>query len=242
MFQTTYDEITQRTALLVGDDAMSALRSSRIIVFGVGGVGSWCAESLVRTGIGHLTIVDGDDVCVSNINRQLMATTQTVGQPKVQALRERLLAINPYADIVARYERYSVDTQHNFNLDSYDCVVDAIDSLDDKMMLIINATRSRARLVSSMGAAQKFDPTSIAVAEFWNVKGCPLARALRNRFKRLGTRPSRRFQCVYSDEQSAPRLPGQPCGSLMHITATFGLTLAALVIQRIVDDTAYIDK
>ena len=192
--------IFRRAAVLLGEPAMERLAQRRVIIFGVGGVGSWCAEALVRTGVHHLTIVDFDRVDVTNVNRQLMATTQTVGQPKVDALRERLLAINPEADIVALAQTFTEDTAPDFHLGDYDYIIDAIDSLKDKALLIELACQARGRLFSSMGAALKFDPTRVQVAEFWKVTGDPLARALRNRFKKQQRFPKRKFKCVFSDE------------------------------------------
>lgn len=222
-------EIFQRSELLLGDEAMSRIGEKRVIIFGVGGVGSWCAESLVRSGIKHLTIVDSDTVCASNINRQLMATTDTVGQVKVDVLKERLLSINPSAEITALHQFFTVETADSFNLTSYDYIIDAIDTLKDKALLILMATQTDAKFFSSMGAALKLDPTRIKIDEFWKIQGDPLARVLRKRFKREGQFPSRKFQCVYSDELLEPREEGK--GSLVHITAIFGFMLASLVIQ-----------
>lgn len=241
-------EIFSRVELLTGPDAMERIARSRVILFGIGGVGSWTAEALVRSGIGHLTIVDADDVAVSNINRQLMATHSTVGKAKTEALRERLLDINPETSVTCITKIYSGETADEFELDSYDYVIDAIDSLAHKATLILNACRSRARLFSSMGAARKMDPTRIDVAEFWKVKGCPLAAALRRRFKHNGTMPRKKFRCVYSDElvpnsgeadstagTSGTMTYGKVAvnGALCHITAIFGMTLAGLVIEDI---------
>ena len=159
-----------RTRLLLGDDATERLCATRVIVFGVGGVGSWCVEALVRSGVRHITIVDPDRVCPSNINRQLMATTSTVGKPKVEVLRDRLLDISPEAEVDARFMAFSADTATEFNLNDYDYVVDAIDSIADKMLLIRTACRSKATLLSSMGAARKLDPSRIKVTEFWKVE------------------------------------------------------------------------
>ena len=188
--------IFNRAQLLLGSDAMERLGKIRVIIFGVGGVGSWCAESLVRSGISHLTVVDSDRVCITNINRQLMATVKTVGQVKVEALKERLLTINPMAEIDARQQIFSEETANSFCLESYDYIIDAIDSLKDKRLLIEMACQTKAVFFSSMGAALKMDPTRIKVAEFWKVEGCPLARALRQRFKRLKRKPARKFLCV----------------------------------------------
>ena len=191
--------IFSRTELLLGEELMERISSVKVIVFGVGGVGSWCAESLVRSGIRHLTIVDSDCVSVTNINRQLMATTRTVGQVKVDVLKTRLLEINPDAEIIAMQEIYSAENSSLFDIASYDYVVDAIDSLKNKTELILETTRTKAILFSSMGAALKIDPSKISVAEFWKVRGCPLAAALRRRMKK-GDQPDKKFLCVYSEE------------------------------------------
>ncbi len=217
--------IFKRTSLLVGNAAFERIQQSRVIIFGVGGVGSWCAESLVRSGIRQLTLVDSDRVCVTNINRQLMATTQTVGQPKVEALKERLLSINPEAEITALQQIYCADTAESFELDTYDFIIDAIDSLENKAHLILRACNSPAILFSSMGAALKMDPLKIDVAEFWKVKGCPLAAALRRKLKKAKTFPSKKFKCVYSEEL-LPNL-GVPelCGTEVCICRASGHSL-----------------
>lgn len=259
------EAILNRAALLLGDENMQRLSERKVIIFGVGGVGSWTAESLIRSGIMHLTIVDSDRVCVTNVNRQAMATTTTIGRVKVDAMKERLLAINPNAQIVAIQDIYTAETANNYDLSQYDVVVDAIDSLKDKALLILNACKTKAFFVSSMGAALKMDPTKVQVAEFWKVKGCPLGHALRKKFKYNRTLPSRKFPCVYSEEvlpnlgeartcgTSACMCPknkvgagradlenhewcsskAQINGSLMHITAIFGLTIAGLILQKL---------
>ena len=239
--------IYSRTELLVGAEALNRLSSKRVILFGVGGVGSWCAECLVRSGITDLTLVDCDRVSVSNINRQLIATTQTVGRVKVEVMRERLLAINPEAHITALQRVYSAQTADSFHLEEYDYVIDAIDSLQNKADLILHATGLDRKLYSSMGAALKMDPKHIHTAEFWQVSGCPLGAALRRRFRRQQVFPKHKFLCVYSDElltnkgagelsvhaEQSPEgiSKGQPNGTMMHITAMFGLTLASMVIE-----------
>lgn len=230
-----------RTALLVGEDAMQRIAEARVILFGVGGVGSWVAECLVRTGVSHITLVDSDRVAVTNINRQMPATSATVGEIKTEAARRRLLEINPEADVTTVTLFYDAETANEIDLTQYDYIVDAIDSLKDKALLILNATRSGRKLFSSMGAALKMDPTKIRVGEFWSVKGCPLARALRQRFKKSGVYPARKFTCVYSDELLDNRgITTETCdykarinGSLCHITAIFGMTLAGEIIKDI---------
>lgn len=235
-----------RLRLLLGDDALSRVMEKRVILFGVGGVGSWCAESLVRSGICNITLVDADKVCVTNINRQLLATTSTIDGVKVEVMKRRLLDINPDAQITALEKRYDESTATQFNLNEYDYVIDAIDSLADKALLIRNACDSSAILFASMGAALKTDSSRISTAEFWKVQGCPLAAALRRRFKRSKQLPSCKFQCVYSDELFPNRgevvdsdgsmMYGKVSvnGTLAHTTAIFGLKLAELVINDVI--------
>ena len=229
--------IHTRSCTILGNEAMQTLNRKRVIVFGVGGVGSWCAESLVRTGLTHLTIVDSDTVCVTNCNRQLMAVSSTIGQSKVEAMKRRLNDINPDAQITALSTRYTPESAEQFHLEEYDVVIDCIDSLSDKADLILRTSRlyPDTLLLSSMGAALKKDPTKIQVAEFWKVEGDALARALRNRFKRSKQFPAHKFQCVYSKEPSQPNLvEGDGNGSLVHITSIFGMMLSGLAIELLV--------
>ncbi len=227
--------IYDRTISLIGQDAFERLQQTQVILFGVGGVGGWCAEALVRTGIQHLTIVDFDVVADTNINRQVVATAANIGLPKVEQMQKRLLSINPQADIVAINERYSAETENHFDLTQYDIVIDAIDSVDDKIRLIHNATATEATLFSSMGAGRKLDPQQVRVAEFWKVEGCPLARALRTKMKKTGFLPLRKFQCVYSAEKHPSAEGGRPSptGSLAPVVGTFGFTLASLTINSL---------
>ncbi len=245
------NDLFNRTELLLGSEAMKRIQSKRVIIFGLGGVGSWCAECLVREGIMHITLVDSDVVCITNCNRQLMATTKTIGEPKVEALRKRLLEINPEADIVALQKNYSEETANDFNIETYDYVIDAIDSLKDKISLILQATNCPKKseqgggFYSSMGAALRIDPTKVRVSEFWKIKGDPLAAAMRSSMRKHKLFPARKFLCVHSEEQPLPNLGKalqdgsktfnkvQTNGSLAHITAIFGMTLAGLVIQDI---------
>lgn len=202
--------IFHRSALLLGPDVIESIGEKRVILFGVGGVGSWCAEGLVRSGVRHLTIVDSDRVSITNVNRQLPATTLTVGQVKVDVLRQRLLEINPEAEIVALQKIYSEETREEFALSSYDYIIDAVDSLKDKISLILRATETPAVFFSSMGAALKLDPTKVRVAEFWDVRGCPLGAIIRKRMRRAGTFPSKKFLCVYDEEVLPNRGEGMP--------------------------------
>ncbi|MBP5527282.1 MAG: tRNA threonylcarbamoyladenosine dehydratase [Bacteroidales bacterium] len=228
-----------RTERLVGSDAMRRLEEARVLLFGVGGVGSWCAEALIRSGIGHLTMVDPDNVDPSNINRQLPALTTTLGRPKVVVMRERLQEINPAADIVALQQRFSAENAPSFHLEEFDYVIDAIDSMADKMELILLCTQKLLSTTnyqlptfySSMGAARKMDPRQVRVSEFWKVDGCPLAASLRKRMRRAVRYPERKFQCVWSPERNETAQTG---GTLMPVTATFGIMLASLVLQDLV--------
>jgi tRNA A37 threonylcarbamoyladenosine dehydratase len=241
-------DIFNRNALLIGPEAMDMIRKTRVILFGVGGVGSWCAESLIRSGIGHLTIVDSDNISPTNINRQLPATTETIGLPKTETLKTRLLTINPFATITAMQVAYTAETNDLFKLDTYDYILDAIDSLDHKTSLIINASRTNATFFSSMGAALKLDASRIRTPEFWKVNGCPMAAALRRRLKK-NVMPVKKFQCVFSDEtleNKGESLDVSHSGSvwderktringtMVHITAIFGFTLAGLLIQDVI--------
>lgn len=239
--------IFNRVERLLGGVAMEALARTRVAVFGVGGVGSWTAEALARTGVGHLALVDADRVSYSNINRQAEATTATVGMVKVEAMKRQLLSLVPGLDVDAVDMEYNADTAGRFDLEEYDYIIDAIDSLQAKTLLIRNATAARRPvLFSSMGAALKLDPTRISVAEFWKVEGCPLGAALRRRFRKSGDLPRRKFSCVYSPEllPNKGEADGNDSaksfnkvvvnGSLCHITAIFGMTLAGLVIEHVV--------
>ncbi len=236
----TRNNMQMRTELLLGAEKLEKIRRTKVLMFGVGGVGSWCAEALVRSGICNLTMVDFDKVCASNCNRQLMATSRTIDQPKVHVLRERLLEINPDANIVSIQGQYNSDTADSFHLEEYDFIIDAIDSVADKADLILRVTAlpKSVTLISSMGAALRTDPFKVRRTEFWNIKGDPLARALRHRFKKIQEFPKRKFQCIYSEETPMENM-GENTenervnGSLCHITAIFGMSIAGTVINAI---------
>lgn len=232
------EEFFSRSETLLGAEGLDRLRNVRVIIFGVGGVGSWCAEALVRTGLTHLTIVDGDVVQPSNVNRQLPATRETIGRPKVEVLKERLLTINPDAEIVAVHQYLTpalsqgegeTSESSDFRFEEYDYVIDAIDDVPAKTDLIISATRARGvKVFCSMGAALRFDPTAVTTGELMSIKGDALAKAVRARMKKIGLHPYKKVRCVYSTEQA------QRCetrGSLMQVTAVFGCTLASLIIR-----------
>ena len=198
-----------------------------MILFGVGGVGGWCAETLLRTGIGHLTIVDFDKVDITNINRQVVATLDNIGQSKVLEMQKRLLTIAPEADIQAIDRQYNSETADTFDLAHYDIVIDAIDMVECKALLLYRATQAGCKVYSSMGAGRKTDPQKIRITEFWKVQGCPLARALRTKMKKAGLMPASQIQCVYSEEISGDQ------GTLAPVVGVFGMTLASLVINEL---------
>ncbi|MGE4489458.1 MAG: ThiF family adenylyltransferase [Kiritimatiellales bacterium] len=238
-----------RTERLIGGAALQRLRAARVILFGIGGVGSWCAEALVRSGVGTLTIVDNDVICETNINRQLQATSQNIGRVKVEALKERLLEICPDAQVNALQTVYNQDTRGSFDLASYDYVIDAIDSLSHKVDLIASAMEAGVTLFSAMGAAAKLDPTSIHVDSIWKTHGCRLARFVRKRLRHRGVTGD--CLCVYSRETLPPvgvfpsdgegdawsDTKAQVNGSMVHMTGSFGFYLAGLVVQDAVRKT-----
>jgi tRNA A37 threonylcarbamoyladenosine dehydratase len=193
-----YENMTRRTLMVVGDKALERLSKTRIIIFGVGGVGSWCAEGLVRSGCTDLTIVDSDVICPTNINRQIQATAKNIGAVKSEEMGKRLLEINPSARITSLHASYDENTRRRFDLDSFDYAVDAIDSLQNKVLLIGQCLASRATLFSSMGAAAKTDPAKIKIGLLSRTKHCPLARSVRQRLRKMNIAGD--FLCVYSEE------------------------------------------
>lgn len=194
--------IFSRLKLVTGETGLDALKSTEVIIFGIGGVGSWTAESLVRSGIHKLTIVDSDVVCITNVNRQLMATSKNVGKSKVRELKERLLEINPRAEITDLHRVYDETTRESFNLSSFDYVIDAIDSVSPKTDLILSSLKAGATLYSSMGAGNKMDPTQIQIASIWKTQNCGLSRVIRKKLRKNGFKGD--FKCVYSPEVIAP--------------------------------------
>ncbi|MDR2962147.1 MAG: tRNA threonylcarbamoyladenosine dehydratase [Bacteroidales bacterium] len=230
----------QRSEMVLGSAAMERMRTMRVIIFGIGGVGSWCAESLVRSGFYNLTLVDYDEVCASNINRQAPALHSTLGMKKTTALAARLRDINPDAEIMERCETFTPENSDSFELNTYDVIIDAIDSVHNKIHLIREACKTDAFFMSSMGAARKMEASMVAVAPFWKVKNCLFARRLRKLMRKTGV-PQRDFLCVYSMEQNdeahelqiVDNAQKRVNGSLMHITAIFGLYIAGEVLKQL---------
>ena len=215
---------TERTETLLGVETLARLRKLHVAVYGLGGVGGWCAEALLRSGVGRLTIIDDDIVQPSNLNRQCCATAKTLGMKKADAMRARLLEIDPDADVIAVPERFVPGMKPV----ACDVIVDAIDSVDCKCALILAAKAAGVGIVSSLGAAKRLDPTKVTLKRFSRVEGDGLARAMRQRFKRLGEFPDRDLLCAVSSE-----LPASigTLGSMMPVTAAFGLALASAVMR-----------
>lgn len=220
---------TERTETLLGETAMNRLRKLHVAVYGLGGVGGWCCEALVRSGVGRLTIIDDDVVQPSNLNRQCCATSKTVGMKKADAMKARLLEIDPDADVTAVSERFVPGMKPV----ACDVIVDAIDSVDCKFALIMEAKIAGIEIVSSLGAAKRLDPTKVELKRFSKVEGDALARALRQRIKELAKSspvpiPKIDFLCAVSSETPAPI---DSLGSMMPVTAAFGLALASAVMK-----------
>jgi tRNA A37 threonylcarbamoyladenosine dehydratase len=227
----------ERSRSLVGAGAFERLTTLHVAIFGVGGVGGWCAEALLRTGVRRLTLIDDDTVAESNINRQRQAMSSTIGKPKVDVLRNILREIIPEADITVIPKRYTPETSTDFDGILSDChfVIDAIDSVDCKADLIQKCITRNLAILSSMGAALRTDPTKVRIAPFHKVAGDGLAKALRNRFRKSGVALPR-HPCVYSEELPNGK-PGEIKGSVMPVTCAFGMALASLVLQTVLDPT-----
>ena len=188
-----------RTELLLGHDNMEKLKNARVAVFGIGGVGGFTVEALARSGVGTLDLIDDDKVCLTNINRQIIATRKTIGQYKVDAAKERVLDINPDA-VVNTYKTFFVpDTADEFDFASYDYVVDAIDMVTGKIMLVEAAQKAGTLIISSMGAGNKLDPTAFEVADIYKTSVCPLAKVMRRELKKRGIK---KLKVVYSKEKA----------------------------------------
>ena len=228
---------TDRTRMLVGEEGLQALASARVAVVGIGGVGAYAAEMLVRAGLGHIIVIDSDCVSESNINRQLLALHSTVGRPKVEVLRERLLDINPDLDIEVR-EEYVAEGSIDI---SADFVVDAIDTLSPKIALIQHCLAAGIPLVSSMGSGAKVDATAVRLADISKTYECPLAHMLRKRLHKLGIREG--FLAVFSPEKpfresvvlEESRNKKSQVGTISYLPAVFGCVCAQAAIDHIVD-------
>lgn len=247
-------DFCSRTELLIGASALEKLAASHVMVFGIGGVGSFVVEGLARAGVGQLTLVDDDSICPSNINRQLQATTRTIGRPKVEVMRERVLEINPQATVKAINKFYLPEIAEEFFVNSCDYIVDAIDTVTAKIDLVVRAQSRGIRVISCMGAGNKMDPTRFEVADIYKTSVCPLAKVMRYELRSRGVKS---LKVVYSKEKplppnaemnsgqqpecicsSGPTRPGaarrQIPGSISFVPSVAGLILAGEVIKDLI--------
>ena len=188
-----------RTELLLGKEAMDKLENARVAVFGIGGVGGYVCEALVRSGIGAFDLIDDDKVCLTNLNRQIIATRKTVGQYKTEVMRDRILDINPKADVRIHNCFYLPENAADFDFSEYDYVVDAVDTVTAKIELIMRAKEAGTPVISSMGAGNKLDASAFRVADIYKTKVCPLAKVMRRELKKRGVK---KLKVVYSTEAS----------------------------------------
>lgn len=217
-----------RTELLLGADALEKLKSSHVIVFGCGGVGGYVIEALVRSGVGAVTIVDNDTVNISNINRQIIATTKNIGQKKTDAMRERILEINPGCKVETFDIFFLSDTEFDFS--GYDYIVDAIDTVSAKIELAVRSNELGIPIISSMGSGNKLDPTAFEVTDIYKTTMCPLARVMRRELKKRGV-PA--LKVVYSTEK-AIKTGSDEIGSVSFVPSVCGLTVASEVIKDLI--------
>lgn len=222
-----------RTELLIGKEGIAKLAKSTIAIFGIGGVGSYAAEALCRCGIGRLVLIDYDDICITNINRQIHATRKTVGQSKVEVMKERLSDINPKAEIIIHKMLYNEQTSEILLLPEYDYVVDAIDMVSSKIHLIIKCIEMNIPVISCMGAGNKLDPTKFVVTDIYKTSVCPLAKVMRHELRKRGVQE---LKVVYSKEEPmVPRADVADCkvGSISFVPSAAGLIIASAVVRDI---------
>ena len=224
-----------RSILVLGNDSIEKLASSRVIVFGLGGVGGYVVEALVRTGVGHLDLVDNDEVSLSNINRQIYALHSTVGKDKVDVAHARVLDINPNCIVRKHKIFYLPETADQINLSDYDYVVDCIDTVSAKIELVMRANEANVPIISSMGTGNKLDPSKLRIADISKTSVCPLARVMRQELRKRGIY---HLKCVFSTEEPATvsidsgsrHVPG----SVAFVPSVAGLMMAAEVIRDLV--------
>lgn len=224
------EEPFARTRLLLGDPALDKLKNSRVAVFGIGGVGGYVCEALARSGVGALDLVDHDRVCMSNLNRQIIATRETVGQYKVEAMKERILSINPKARVRACPVFFLPENAEEFPFEEYDYVVDAVDTVTAKLALVMAAKEKGVPIISSMGAGNKLEASGFKVADIYQTKVCPLAKVMRRELKKRGVE---NLKVVYSEETPIRPETENPEGEERRITpasAAFVPSAAGLIL------------
>ena len=227
--QFTADDRFCRTKIILGADGVEKLKNARVAVFGAGGVGSYAIEALARAGVGHLDIIDSDKVDVSNINRQLIALSSTVGRYKTEVAAERIHDINPDAKVTLHTLFYTPETADTFNFSEYDYVADAIDTVTGKISLIMKATEAGTPIISCMGAGNKLDPSKFKIADIYSTSVCPLARIMRHELKKRGIK---KLDVVYSTELPAVKTVDAP-GSLSFVPSVAGLLMAGHIVRKL---------
>jgi len=226
-----------RTELLLGHDNMERLKNARVAVFGIGGVGGFTVEALARSGVGTLDLIDDDKVCLTNINRQIIATRKTIGQYKVDAAKERVLDINPDA-VVNTYKTFFVpETADEFDFAAYDYVVDAIDTVTGKIMLVEAAQKAGTPIISSMGAGNKLDPTAFEVADIYKTSVCPLAKVMRRELKKRGIK---KLKVVYSKEKAMTPIDDTANSCRSHCICPPGSARTCTQRRQIPGSTAFV--
>lgn len=216
----------ERTSLLIGEEAINKLNNSKVLIFGVGGVGGYVAEALARTGVGSITIVDKDTVSESNINRQIIALHSTVGRDKVDVLKERMLDINPNLQVDARKCFFLPENAHEFDFSQYDYIVDAVDTVTAKLQIIVQAKEAGVPVISAMGAGNKVHPEMFEIADIYKTEMCPLAKVMRRELKNRGIK---KLKVVYSKEK--PVYKGDVPGSIAFSPSVAGLLMASEVVR-----------
>jgi tRNA A37 threonylcarbamoyladenosine dehydratase len=226
-----------RTQLLLGKDAMERLKNATVAVFGVGGVGTYAAEALARAGVGNLVLVADDRVCLTNINRQLIATHSTVGRKKVEVMKERILDINPRCNVEARESFYSADTAGDFELTLWDYIIDAIDTVSSKLVLIEEASFAGVPVISCMGAGNKLDPTRLEVADIYETSMCPLARVMRRELRARGIKS---LKVVYSKEGAMGPAETEELSCKLHCVCPPGTTRKCTVRRQVPGSVSFV--
>ena len=223
------EDFYSRTMLLLGEEGVNKLKNKSVIIFGIGGVGGFVTEALARSGVGHLDLVDSDKVSESNINRQIIALRSTIGRYKTEVMKERIMDINPEAEVNIHNCFYLPETASEFDFSKYDYVVDAVDTVTAKISLVLEAERCNVPIISSMGAGNKLDPTRFQVSDIYKTSVCPLAKVMR---KELRARGIKSLKCVYSTEE--PAVKTTPPGSIAFVPSAMGLIVAGEVVKDLV--------
>lgn len=224
----TENSIFNRTEKLIGKTGLETLQGSRVILFGVGGVGSFVAEGLIRSGLGFLTIVDKDVIDATNINRQIMADTKSIGAVKVNAMADRLTAINPLATVQSFYKCFTLENAHEFHLEDYDYVIDAVDMITAKLDLITLCQQMEIPIISSMGTGNKMDPGLFKISDIYETSICPLAKVMRKELRRRGVKS---LKVLCSTEEPLTR--DNPPGSIAFVPSVAGLLIAGEVVREL---------